>query len=105
MIDMHNHILFGVDDGAKTIQDSVELIKYEIKNGVSSIIFTPHFNKIGTEVDIDKVIQNYLILKRAAENEKLNVKLYLGNEIHFGSDFYEVLGKKHLEHLQVRTTY
>lgn len=94
MIDMHNHILFGVDDGAKTIQDSMALINYEIKNGVSSIVLTPHFNKSCVEVDMDIVMQNYLILKKTAENEKINVKLYLGNEIYFGSDFYEVLEKK-----------
>ncbi|MDF2678494.1 MAG: hypothetical protein K0Q97_2846 [Bacillota bacterium] len=30
MIDIHNHILFGLDDGAKTVEDSLNLIKEEI---------------------------------------------------------------------------
>ncbi len=45
MIDMHTHVLFGVDDGAKTIDDSLGLIKEEVNKGVSKIILTPHFKK------------------------------------------------------------
>lgn len=99
MIDMHNHILFGVDDGAETIQDSVELIEYEIKKGVNSIVFTPHFNKVGFEIDMDIVMQNFSILEELVLNENLNVKLYLGNEIYFKSNFYEILEKKEFKTL------
>jgi len=91
MIDMHNHILFGVDDGAKTIENSIELIKEEIKKGVSHIIFTPHYKNKVVELDMEKVTRNFDDLKEFAANENLNVKLYLGNEIYFGSDFYKVL--------------
>lgn len=93
MIDMHNHILFGVDDGAKTIENSIELIKEEVKKGVSHIIFTPHYKNKGLELDMDKIANNFVDLKELALNEKLNVKLYLGNEIYFGSNYYEVLEK------------
>jgi len=105
MIDMHSHILFGVDDGAVTIQDSVELIRREIDNGVNSIILTPHFNTHYADVHAEKIMQNYYSLKKIAEHEKINIKLYLGNEIYFGSDFYEVLEKKNLLHLQSQNTY
>lgn len=94
MIDMHNHILFGVDDGAKTIEKSIKLIKEEINKGVNHIIFTPHYKNKGLELDMEKVTLNFVILKELVENEKLNVKLYLGNEIYFGSNFYEVLEKE-----------
>lgn len=94
MIDMHNHILFGVDDGAKTIEDSIELINYEIDNNINSIILTPHYNINSTDGEKDRVLQNYVILKKTVEIEKLNIKLFLGNEIYLGTDFYEVLEKK-----------
>jgi len=93
MIDIHNHILFGVDDGAKTIENSIELIKEEINKGVSHIIFTPHYKNRGVELDMKKVAQNFDCLKEIVTNEKLDIKLYLGNEIYFGSNFYEVLEK------------
>lgn len=41
-IDIHNHILPGIDDGAKTVEDSMELIKGFSDIGVKKFIATPH---------------------------------------------------------------
>jgi protein-tyrosine phosphatase len=42
MIDIHSHILPGVDDGARTMQDSVDMAKQAVSEGVHTIIATPH---------------------------------------------------------------
>lgn len=91
MIDMHSHILFGVDDGAKTIEESISLINEEIIKGVSHIILTPHFKITREKFDKEKVHRNFTALKTFVENENLNIKLYLGSEIYLGSNFYETL--------------
>lgn len=93
MIDMHNHILFGVDDGAKTIDDSIKLINEEIKKGVSHIILTPHYNKNCVKFDENSIESNFNLLNDYVIKERLPVKLYLGNEVYFDSNFYEVLDK------------
>lgn len=41
-IDIHNHILPGIDDGAKTVEDSIELIKGFNEFGINDFICTPH---------------------------------------------------------------
>ncbi len=41
-VDMHNHILPGIDDGAKTVEDSLEMIRCFGELGVSHFIATPH---------------------------------------------------------------
>lgn len=87
---MHSHILFGVDDGACTIDDSIKLINEEIAKGVDQIILTPHFNN-HIKHDTNKIYSNYISLKNLVEQENLNVRLYLGNEIFLDSNFYEVL--------------
>lgn len=43
MIDIHSHILFDIDDGAKTLEDSVKLCRDAADNGVKLITATPHF--------------------------------------------------------------
>ena len=43
MIDIHTHILYGVDDGAKTLSDSMELLDEEREQGVDTVIMTPHY--------------------------------------------------------------
>ena len=43
MIDFHSHILPGIDDGSKTPEMSMEIIKTGLNEGVNKFIFTPHF--------------------------------------------------------------
>lgn len=91
MIDMHTHILFSVDDGAKTIFESIKLIEDEIQKGVSHIILTPHVNKRSNESSMDVVLNNFIFLKKAVSAAKLNVKLFLGNEVYLDSNYYDII--------------
>ena len=43
MIDLHNHILWGVDDGSKDIDESIEMAKEAEKDGIKTIAATPHY--------------------------------------------------------------
>ena len=45
MIDIHNHILFGIDDGAEDIDTCVQMCIDAHKNGCTAIAVTPHFFK------------------------------------------------------------
>lgn len=45
MIDVHYHLLYGLDDGPKTIQGSLELARASIAEGVTHIVATPHANE------------------------------------------------------------
>lgn len=42
MFDIHYHLIFGVDDGPKSIEDSLELAEASIAEGVTHIVATPH---------------------------------------------------------------
>ena len=42
MIDIHNHILPGVDDGAQTEKDSIAMALQAVEEGIETIIATPH---------------------------------------------------------------
>ncbi|MFC7786752.1 tyrosine-protein phosphatase [Rossellomorea sp. GCM10028870] len=42
MIDIHSHILPGIDDGASTIYDSIDMAKQAVSEGIHTIIATPH---------------------------------------------------------------
>ena len=42
MIDLHSHILPGLDDGARTIEESLDIAREAVANGVSAIAATPH---------------------------------------------------------------
>ncbi len=49
-IDFHSHFLPGIDDGAKTPAQSVEILQYLKRNGIERVCATPHFAKHGERV-------------------------------------------------------
>ena len=44
MFDIHSHILYGVDDGAGNLSDSVEMAQLAAESGTKGLIATPHCN-------------------------------------------------------------
>src|SRR4051812_36599697 len=42
MVDIHSHIVFGVDDGAKTLEDSIAMLRIAAGAGTTDIVATPH---------------------------------------------------------------
>ena len=51
MKDIHSHILWGIDDGARTLDESIKILDDLYKKGVTDIILTPHYIK-GTKYNI-----------------------------------------------------
>jgi len=41
-VDSHSHILYGLDDGVKTFEESMDILEFLHQNGVSEVWFTPH---------------------------------------------------------------
>jgi len=82
MIDVHTHILFGVDDGAKTIEESIKMIEKARDLGVSHIVLTPHISNYRTFASPkDLIIKHFEILKEKVQDLGIQVALLLGAEI------------------------
>lgn len=85
MIDLHCHILPGIDDGAKTIDDSLALIAAEQRQNVDSIVFTPHFNieKVSIE-DFCRVRNHSMnLLTSSQEFVDFGMSVKAGAEVYF----------------------
>ena len=84
--DSYSHILPGVDDGAKTIDEAITLLKQEKENGVTSVVLTPHFYPHLHNMDehLEKCKASYESLKDAVKDMDLP-KLYLGYEVQYFS--------------------
>lgn len=87
IIDIHCHLLPGVDDGAPDLETAVALLKKEYADGVRSIIVTPHYRKKMFEPPMDKILENYRILRTHAE--KMGIRLYLGCEYHVNTQIVD----------------
>jgi len=100
MKDLHCHLLYGIDDGSKTIEESIELLKEAEEKGIDEMILTPHY------VDHSKYMCNneekakiFKKLVSRAKKEGIKVKLYLGNEIFFSRHMLEFIKNKEVQTL------
>ncbi|WP_336882091.1 tyrosine-protein phosphatase [Priestia koreensis] len=68
MIDLHSHILPGIDDGAKNMEQSLEMAKVAVNEGITTLFATPHHHHNGRYINIRESI-----FERVAElNERLS---------------------------------
>ena len=92
MIDIHNHIIFDVDDGSKSLDESIKYLD-EIKSvGIEKVVCTPHINVKHKSSPLDKIRNNYNILKEEAN--KRGIELLLGNEAMYSSNIIDLLNRK-----------
>lgn len=92
MIDIHSHILPGIDDGARTLDESVELVRELASYGVTTVVATPHFVD-ETIYTSPKNANSKLVtkLRRCLKEEGINVKVVLGNEIYINPMIVELI--------------
>ena len=82
MTDIHSHILFDVDDGSSSIEESIELLKKMSEVGFNKIILTPHYIESSDYTsENEEKLQKLEELKKKIKENKLDIKIYLGNEI------------------------
>lgn len=97
MIDMHNHILYGIDDGCKTIEESIETIKNMKKIGFNTIVLTPHYIEDSSfKANNNLKLQKLEILKEELLKNNIDVNLFLGNEIFINESINELIINKEI---------
>ncbi len=85
MIDVHCHIIPGVDDGPDQIEKSIEMLKMAERDGIRKIIATPHRNH-PMGYPKGNVQEQFDALKVASRNAGIDVDLYLGAEQYIGKE-------------------
>lgn len=86
LIDIHCHLVPGVDDGAKSIHDAALMLKEEYENGVVAIIVTPHFRKGMFEPSRELVEQQFRKIWKLTRRSRSGMKVFLGCEYYTSKD-------------------
>lgn len=80
MIDIHCHILAGIDDGAQTKEDSLEMARAAVREGIDTIIATPHHKNGRYENTKQAIIQKTNELNEALKTENIPMTIIPGQE-------------------------
>lgn len=94
-IDIHSHVLPGIDDGSRDFDTSIQMLKQASADGVVQIILTPH-NKPARHNAEPSIIESLLAeLRKRMEDEGISIKLHSGNELYYRDGLVEeIMGGK-----------
>ncbi len=98
MIDIHTHILPGIDDGAETFEEAYRMAEMAVRSGVTALVATPHSNhEIGfVNYESDRLEKVFLELKRILGKEKMPLQVYRGMEIWASEDMVQKIEHRKL---------
>ncbi len=84
-VDFHTHILPGVDDGSRSVEESLEMLRHEAQSGVGHVVATPHFyaNHESPERFLEKRGKAEEKLRAAMQDVEGLPSLSMGAEVHF----------------------
>ncbi|MDT0595958.1 tyrosine-protein phosphatase [Glaciecola petra] len=81
MIDLHSHILPGIDDGARTADDTVAIAKNSFEAGVTHIMCTPHIHLGIFNNNTESIAKAFLIAQKAITQASIPIKLSVACEV------------------------
>lgn len=81
--DIHCHLLPGVDDGAKDMEDTKAMLKIAADDGIQRIMFTPHIRRPWLKRPWSKVLEAFEKVKEYAASAHPQLELYLGSEFDY----------------------
>lgn len=93
-VDIHTHILPGVDDGAPDIPEALRLLRMAYQTGTREIILTPHFRGRFKKYTPEQLQTVFSELMQAVKRELPQMKLYLGSEAYYEWELPELLAEK-----------
>jgi len=94
MIDLHSHILPGIDDGSKSIEMSLKMARIATADGIRILACTPHVRPPTYNNNSFNITSAIHALQCRLDQEEIDLKLVLGGDIHINRDIIEKLHNK-----------
>ena len=82
MIDLHCHILPGLDDGPITTKDALEMCRMAVDDGIQTIVATPHMLDSMFPVDRQAILEGVQELSQILREESIPLQLLPGADVH-----------------------
>ena len=90
-IDVHSHVLPGLDDGSRSMEQSLEMLRIAHSEGIEIIIATPHNMPGKGQPSREKVLERIENLQKEAHRAGISVKILMGTEYFYREEVPELL--------------
>ena len=106
MIDTHSHVLPGIDDGSKSFKESLDILRGLSEQGITELFCTPHYiaetKHTSPRKENEKLLNE---LQEKADEQGIDIKLHLGNEIYIDRNIAKFLRTKKISPLSGQGRY
>jgi len=96
VVDMHSHVLPGIDDGAQNIEESIALVRRMMDLGIKKIIATPHIMADYYKNTPETIGDALELLKAELKKQDINIDIEAAAEHYFDETFEERVNNKAL---------
>ena len=93
MYDLHSHILPGLDDGAETLEDAVEMARIAAQHGTKVILATPHYSNVSESSSLQHIQDVLATLRGELEKKGIELEVLMGMENHLDLNLPENFSK------------
>lgn len=90
-MDIHTHIVPGVDDGSENMEETKRMVKKAYQEGIRAIIATPHYGKWNAGYDKEKAVRACQKVRDWVRATYKDLNVYMGNEIYYSPGIIEDL--------------
>jgi protein-tyrosine phosphatase len=90
-IDIHSHLLPGLDDGSNSMEQTINMLKIAYEEGIRAIIATPHCKDERTLHSMSVLQESLEAVKEEIQNLLPDLSLYLGSEIYYSHESIKYL--------------
>lgn len=105
MIDLHCHILYGVDDGAQTEQEAIDMARAAVASGITHILCTPHHNNGKYNNPKHTVVSSVVELQRILDEQGIPLTLYEGQEVRITGELLAEIKQDNILFVDIENKY
>ena len=95
-VDMHSHLIPGIDDGSQSLQESIYLIEQLHTFGYRKLITTPHIMYPGFENGPETILPGLELLRSELKVKNIPVEIEAAAEYYYNEHFFEKIEQKDL---------
>lgn len=105
MIDLHCHLLPGIDDGPETLDQAIALAVHAVKSGITHAVVTPHVHIGRYQNDLPSIGRDLAKFQGELDSLKIPLKLGLGGEVRLGAEIIDLVAESRIPFLGERDGY
>ena len=94
MIDIHSHILPGIDDGARSLEDALAMARIAIAEGITHIAATPHYKNGKFDSKKQTILEAVATLQNEYDARGIDLTVFPGQEVRIHGEIMEGIEKE-----------